>query len=344
MSQVGFVAPRAHVLLADDNEMNVKVAVGLLEPLHMTIDIATNGREAYEKAKSTRYDLIYMDQMMPVMDGIEAVRLIRSEDDPHLKEIPIIALTANTIPEAKRRCADVGMSDFLAKPVRPDEIIAMTRKWLPAELIEVMDADIFEGIGAAPADDAPHVEGLSTEDGLKYSGSKSMWLSLLGDYYNMMDVKSSLIRDCIEMGDIGRYTVEVHALKNTSRMIGAGDLSQEFFDLEQLGNAGDVAAIRARTEGVLSHMESYKDALAPYAHIDEPMRDADVSDIRSKLQEIYDAMDGFDLDGADEAMKELASYSVPDDMKKDIGRLRAYVADVAMEDVMALCQELIERL
>ena len=343
MSGVGFKAPKARVLLADDNEMNVKVAVGLLEPLSMQIDVAVNGQEAYDMAVAARYDLIYMDQMMPVMDGVESVRLIRGEDDPHLKEVPIIALTANTIPEAKVRCSDCGMSDFLAKPVKPDEIIAMTKKWLPAALIEDT-GDAAADDGAGTDDDVPQVAGLSSEEGLKYSGSKSMWLSLLGDYYNMMDVKSSLIRECMATGDIKRYTVEVHALKNTSRMIGAGALSLEFYELEQLGNAGDVSAIKLKTEGVLEHMESYKEALLPFAGGIGEEKEADSFAIKAKLQEIYDAMDSFDLDGADDAMRELATYSVPDEIKKDINRLKAYVADVAMEDVMSLTQELIERL
>lgn len=344
MSGVGFVASKAHVLLADDNEMNVKVAVGLLEPLQMHIDIAVNGREAYEMAKSTHYDLIYMDHMMPVMDGIEAVGLIRGEDDPHLKKVPIIALTANTIPEVIGKCKDCGMSDFLAKPVKPDEIIAMTKKWLPEELIEIGDGDVFGASGAEGDSDVPVVPGLSSEEGLKYSGSKKMWISLLGDYCNMMDVKSSLIRECIATGDIKRYTVEVHALKNTSRMIGAGALSQEFYELEKYGNAEDLPSIKSKTEGVLLHMESYREALAPYADTGSADTAADSSDIKAKLQEIYDAMDSFDLDAADEAMKELSTYSVSDEIKQDISRLRAYVADVAMEDVMELAQELIKKL
>ena len=343
MSGTLFTAPGARVLLADDNEMNVKVAVGLLEPLHMHIDVAVNGQEAYELARKNHYDLIYMDQMMPVMDGPTSVRLIRGAGDPHLREVPIVALTANAIPEAKRQCADCGMTDFLSKPVKPTEITDMTKKWLPADLIIEGDDETPEEV---VEDDVPQVEGLSSEDGLKYSGSKAMWLSLLGDYYNMMDVKTQLIRDSITGGDIQRYTVEVHALKNTSRMIGAAELSAEFYELEQLGHEGDVEAIKAKTEGVLSHMASYKDALRPFAATVSEGDKQSVSkeDICARLQELYDAMDSFDLDGADIAMKELNAYVVPDGIKGKIDRLRAYVADVAMEDVMALSKEIMEEL
>ena len=341
MSGTLFTASKARVLLADDNEMNVKVAKGLLAPLHMQIDIAINGQEAYELAKRNHYDLIYMDQMMPVMDGAESVRLIRAEADPHLQSVPIVALTANTIPEAMTKCADCGMTDFLSKPVKPDEIIAVTKKWLPAGLVEEAEG---EEEAAEVLDDVPSIPGLSTEDGLKYSGSKDMWISLLGDYYNMMDVKSQLIRDCIKDGDIRRYTVEVHALKNTSRMIGAGELSAEFYELEQLGNAEDIAAIQAKTEGVLLHMESYREALAPYSGDTGDRQAASSADIIARLQELYDAMDSFDLDGADEAMKALGSYEVPENIRERVGRLKAYVADVAMEDVMDLAKELIEEL
>lgn len=342
MSQGAFIAPRARVLLADDNEMNVKVAVGLLEPLKMTIDVAENGKVAYDLAIRNEYDLIYMDQMMPVMDGPTSVKLIRSEGKGNLDKVPIIALSANTVLDAKAKCADCGMSDFLAKPVKPDELIAMTKKWLPADLIEETDGAAFD----IPVDMSrvPEVAGLSSEDGLKFSGSLDMWKSLMGDYHNMMDVKSELIRECIANGDIKRYTVEVHALKNTSRMIGAGQLSEEFYELEQLGNAGDVEAIKAKTEGVLSHMYSYREALKPFAGGDGDKKEASPDEIKQKLQELYDAMDGFDLDGADDAMRELASFTVPDAIRPGIDRLKAYVADVAMEDVMSLAKELINEL
>ena len=342
MSKAGYIAPQARVLLADDNEMNVKVALGLLEPLKMHIDVAANGREAYDMAKSTRYDLIYMDQMMPVMDGAAATKLIRELEEPSYESVPIVALSANALPDAYAKCRDCGMSDFLEKPFKPDEIIAMTCKWLPDELLQ--EAGTSQAGGSDGEAQIPEVAGLSSEEGIRYSGSLSMWLSLLSDYYNMMDVKSSLIRDCIRTGDIGRYTVEVHALKNTSRMIGASELSAEFYELERLGDARDVEAILKKTEGVLSHMESYKPALLPFAGRTEASEEVSRDKIREKLMAIHDAMDDFDLDGADEAMEELAGYSVPESMKSRIKRLRAYVADVAMEDVMRLTLELIEEL
>ena len=103
-------------------------------------------------------------------------------------------------------------------------------------------------------------------------------------------------------------------------------------------------AIKAKTEGVLSHMYSYREALKPFAGGDGDKKEASPDEIKQKLQELYDAMDGFDLDGADDAMRELASFTVPDAIRPGIDRLKAYVADVAMEDVMSLAKELINEL
>ncbi len=338
-----FIAPKAKVLIVDDNEMNLTVAKGHLAPLKMHVDVALNGREAVEMIEREKYDLVFMDHMMPEMDGVEAVRILRKKEDAYFKNLPIIALSANVLEKSKKIFKEVGMNDFLEKPVKPMDIVFATRRWLPKNLIEKTDKPTFE---IRTENNLPKIKGIDSQEGVKYSGSKTRWLEMLGDFYHIIDLKSKKIEDDLASGDIASYTIEVHALKNTARLIGAMELSSEFFELEQLGDKKDVPRLEEKTPLVLSHFVRYKDVLKPYAFAEEEKERNLVSneEIVAVLTEIREAIDGFDLDGADAGMDKLNTYTVPEEYKGRMKKLRALVADVAMEDVIKETTALIEEL
>ena len=328
-----FIAPKAKVLIVDDNEMNLTVAKGHLAPLKMNVDVALNGREAIEMIEREKYDLVFMDHMMPEMDGVEAVRILRKKEDAYFKNLPIIALSANVLEKSKKIFKEVGMNDFLEKPVKPMDIVFATRRWLPKNLIEKTDKPTFE---IRTENNLPNIKGIDSQEGVKYSGSKTRWLEMLGDFYHIIDLKSKKIEDDLASGDIASYTIEVHALKNTARLIGAMELSSEFFELEKLGDENAVAVLKDKTPPVLRHFSDYKEVLKPYAFAKEEKKRNLVSneEIVAALTEIRDAIDGFDLDGADAGMEKLNTYTVPEEYKERMKKLRALVADVAMEDVI----------
>ena len=182
-------------------------------------------------------------------------------------------------------------------------------------------------------------------EGIKNSGGEELYISLLGDFYKLIEIKSTKIEKCLADNLIRDYTIEVHGLKNTARMIGAMELSDEFFRMEQLGNKGDVETIKAETPALLEHFRSYKTILEPYGKAnDQEKRKADNQEIIGLLEQLQQAMDGFDLDAADEIMKQLDMIRIPDAVMDDYDNLRAYVADVAMEEVMSLARDMIRRL
>ena len=118
----------ARVLLVEDNEINQEVALGQLEDAKVQVDLAENGEVAVRMVKDNQYDLVLMDMQMPVMDGIEATRAIRSEK--RFDDLPIIAMTANAMSADRDRCLEAGMNGHIAKPIEPEELFMMLTQWI----------------------------------------------------------------------------------------------------------------------------------------------------------------------------------------------------------------------
>lgn len=345
-----FMAPDARILIVDDTEMNLKVAIGLLEPLGMQIDTAGGGKQALKMILANTYDLVFMDHMMPVMDGVEVTQAIRALEGDYYKQLPVIALSANATTEARELFKANGMNDFVAKPIKMREICKCIRKWLPNERVlareeisvaETSVADLTEEL----QEEEIQIEGIDVAAGIENCGSRELFLQLLGDFYKLIDQKSTKIEKCLADGMLRDYTIEVHALKNTARMIGALELSEKFYELEQLGNANEQKILEKLTPDVITWYRSYKLVLEVYGKRQEEERQTVTADVMIQaLTRLIEAMDGFDLDGADEAMKELEGYAFPESCRDQVEELSAYVADVAMTEVMELAGRLIEEL
>ena len=352
---MNFTAPEASILVVDDNEINLEITVELLEPLQMQIDIADSGKRALQMIKKKKYHLIFMDHMMPVMDGIETTERIRQSDDVYYHTVPIIALTANALPDDREQFAKAGMNDLVAKPVEMQEVCNCLIKWLPEELILCVDLSgqyenetVDSGKGAQSTDrgdSLPNLPGINAADGIKYSGSEKLWYKLLGDFYKLIDAKANKLEKCLADGLIKDYAIEVHALKNTARMAGAAQLSEWFHRMEDCGNAGDVETITRETPDLLKELRSYKEILRPYGEAgNQNKREATSEELIEILTRMRDAVDEFDVDTADEAMQELEQLRIPDNCARFMETLRVAIVDVMMEEVMNTADEMIAAL
>lgn len=132
--EMDFVVPDASVLIVDDNDINCMVAEEMLKPLQMQIDLASDGRQALELIQEKKYDLIFMDHLMPVMDGVEAVKELRKLEGTYYKEVPVIALTGNTAQEQREEYIQAGMNDYLSKPIDLTDIYRIIKKWIPDKI------------------------------------------------------------------------------------------------------------------------------------------------------------------------------------------------------------------
>ncbi len=350
---ISFTAPDAKILIVDDTEMNLKVAIGLLEPLQLQIDTAANGKQAVKKIQENQYDIVFMDHMMPVMDGVEATRIIRQLGGTYYEKLPIVALTANATTEARENFRKNSLNDFVAKPIKFSEICKCIRRWLPAEKVLIGKSSTAEKAAVVnesvskgdTASEELVIEGLDVAAGIENSGTRELFISLLGDFYKLIDQKSTKVEKCLADGMLRDYTIEVHALKNTARMIGALELSERFYQLEQLGNANEQEMLEKLTPDVITLYRSYKPILEPYGRMQaQDKQDASVEVMIESLEKLRDAIDNFDLDGADAAMREIEGYAFPEQYQGQIEELSAYVADVAMEEIMIQTELMIKSL
>ena len=342
-NEMDFTAPDAEVLIVEDNEINRKVALVLLEPLQMKMDTAVNGQEALEKIRKKKYDLIFMDHMMPVMDGIEATEKLRAMDGDYYRTVPVIALTANAVEQAKEQFKRAGMNDFVAKPIEIKKISAKIKRWLPKEKV-IKGQTPGCVTGQSPEEtELPVIEGLDVRAGIANAGSEKFFYELLRDFYRLTEMKATKVEQYLADCMLREYTVEVHALKSTARMIGALELSEQFRLLEQWSNEGKLEQLQSKTPEVLAMYRGLKTALKPYSDAGEQEKEeVPTGELIELFEKVRSGVDTFDLDATDKAMERLEHCRIPEACQDKMELLRAYVADVAMEQVLQTTGEILE--
>lgn len=337
-----FIAPEAHILLVDDNELNLVVAKELLKPLRMQIDTAENGLQAVKMVRGSQYDLVLMDHMMPVMDGIEAAKAIRALPEDKYQKLPIIALTANAMVDARKEFLNAGMNGFVAKPIDFARICNQLKLWLPKDLVRDVPKEEAKKLLADDLSDReiqpedPQM-GFSFEEGVKHCGSKAALMKTIRIFYRTIDSKANKIEQCLKEGLISDYVIEVHALKSSALLIGAVPLSEAAKELEDYGKQGKTEVLEEKTPDVLTLYRDLKNILRPYAEKEEDAK-KEFSDGEwiTALQQIHQCIEQFDLDGVDQIMEQLEEYQVPECIRESMDQLRVYVADVSLEEIMEL--------
>lgn len=337
-----FIAPEAHILLVDDNELNLVVAKELLKPLRMQIDTAENGLQAVKMVRGSQYDLVLMDHMMPVMDGIVATKTIRELPDEKYKKLPIIALTANAMVDARKEFLNAGMNGFVAKPIDFTRICNQLKLWLPKELVQEVPGEeakqlLMNDISDSEIQPENPETGFSFEEGVKHCGSKAALMKTIRIFYRTIDSKANKIEQCLKEGLISDYVIEIHALKSSALLIGAVPLSEAAKELEDYGKQGKTEVLEEKTPDVLTLYRDLKNILRPYAEKEEDAK-KEFSDGEwiTALQQIHQCIEQFDLDGVDQIMEQLEEYQVPECIRESMDQLRVYVADVSLEEIMEL--------
>jgi PAS domain S-box-containing protein len=262
--------PYGKVLVVDDVVTNLDVARGLMLPYGLTIDCVLNGPEAIDKIRKgdVKYDAVFMDHMMPGMDGIEATRIIRTEiGTDYAKTVPIIALTANALAGNEEMFLSAGFNAFIAKPIDIMRLDVVLNQWVRDKQAketlwkaEQEQPAKDEGDLSAGVLENAKIEGLDLEAGLKRYGTEEIYLRILQSYVThtpeLLEKLRSLTRDTL-----ADYAVTVHGLKGASYGICAGKIGKEAEELEFASKAGDYEQVNARNAAFIGEVETTLDDL-----------------------------------------------------------------------------------
>ena len=339
-----FVAPEAEVLIVDDNAVNLTVAEGLLEPLKMKIDTALSGKSAVDKITKRHYDIVFMDHMMPELDGVETTHIIR-RFHPEYNDVPIIALTANAVEGTKEMFCREGMNDFVAKPIEIRMLVSKVKQWLPPEKIQRViggqSGKKTENVGDIKVGD------LDVSFALKFLGSEDLFWTVLKVYYHSIEKKAELIKTMEQQEDWAGYTIEVHALKSSSKQIGAISLSEKAAALEKAGNARDSEFIHRRTDEMLLQYVGYLSILEPYC--EEKAETEEKEQIsKEKLGEFFlqmrVALEDLDMDKMEEVIRDMNQYCYAGWQEELFGQLKTAVEEVEVDSCENILQKWENRL
>ncbi len=304
-----FIAPEAHVMVVDDNIMNIKVMEGVLKNYKIKVTTATSGREALEKAETKDYDIIFMDHMMPEMDGIEALHRLREKVGNYYSRVPVIALTANAIAGTREMFLEEGFNEFVAKPVEISVLERVLQRNIPdqkmifTEDIEEEENKAETEHGVVEDDEIPAIGNLDIKKGIMYCGGKEQYLDIIRMYAKNGENNREKIEKLYEKKDWKAYTIEVHAVKSAMLSIGATDLSEMAKKLEAAGKKGDELYIMANHKNMIAEYKRvFKDLNESIGvnkkiddiKINEELRKLEPAEFEQMVIKLEDAMYAFD--------------------------------------------------
>jgi len=314
----------SHILLAEDNETNQEIIVGLLEESGIIIDIAADGQEAVNKYKEDpkKYELIFMDLQMPVMDGYEATRQIRAMD----KKIQIIALTANAMLEDIEKTQAVGMDEHLNKPIEVEKLYATLLKRLSKK------TDASQEFDEETEDDLeiPTFKTIDTAQGLEYlSNNKKIYLTLLENFlkkYTDFDLNSM---------DEDEFARGTHTLKGLSASVGASELNTL---VSLLDKTKDHALIQGVHEALERVLDELREKLV-FSEDEEILSDKKVlskEDEKVLFEEMREALDSMEPQKCEEIMNDFNTYQLDDALKDTLAKINSFVDEYDFDEALGL--------
>lgn len=316
--QYTFVTEDASVLIVDDNKVNLKVAEGMMTPYKLKVTCVESGLEALNLLTTEKFDIIFMDHMMPVMDGVECMYKIR--EMPGCQYTVIIALTANAISGMKEQYLEYGFQGFLAKPVDVKDLDECLKQFLPPEKITVLDKPF-----TSQADDVDQ--------------------DILRQVYVDGRKKIKLLSNLLDSGDYANYIIEVHALKTVAAIINQKELSQMARDHEMAGKDGNFDFIRknfdrlvAKYASVLAYLgDRFADDIYQEQH--EELQEISKQELDDIIDGMNSAIEDYDMDIFDTLLDKLSKFRVSDEQRDIITKMKDAENDFDYDELEKLISQ-----
>ncbi|MBR6015122.1 MAG: response regulator, partial [Firmicutes bacterium] len=356
-----FTAPDANILVVDDNAMNRKVFRSLLKRSMAKVDEADSGKAAISKVEQQRYDVIFMDHMMPEMDGIETMKRMREEK--LCDDTPIYVLTANAVTGAKEEYMALGFDGYLAKPVAAGKLEEALRETLPDELKHPLTAEeraelesaAGQETGSAPAmPELPDVEGLDWSYAWLHLPSEEMLRDGVESFYDILGLQADKLSEFYEglagAGDdeerfrsfLDEYRIQVHGMKSAAATIGIVPLAGMAKMLEFAAKDGKAETIEAMHETFINEWNSYKEKLRGVFGLGtaENAAAGDTSTLETMFEMLVPAMEDLDVDTADEIMEKMKGYTFGPEIDDLVGKLNGAVKNLDEDETKGIIEQI----
>ncbi|MDR2798852.1 MAG: response regulator [Treponema sp.] len=339
------------VLVVDDNSINLTVALGFLATHNIHPDTAQSGLEAIEKVKTKHYDLVFMDHMMPGMDGTEATRYIRDLGDAWLKQMPIVALSANAVSGARETFLESGMDDFISKPIDGTQLNMILAKWLPKEKIgsivqESPESQLpMDEQFAALTNELNQLGIMDITVGLSHVGNDhATYAQILRQFCVELDTYIQEIRLFSAEQNWKEYSIRLHGMKGIFANMGADAISKWAYSLEYASKNGNDAKCMEETEGICEEMLQFREKLRTTSLMDkEESKEKEPVDegvLREKLDALAQACTSGESSVADALALELEGFTFNGEVDERLEVIFGLVAsldyDVALEQIQSL--------
>jgi len=338
-------APDAEVLVVDDNKMNLTVACGMLQLFQITADTASSGFEAIKMIQKKHYDIVFMDRMMPEMDGTETTRKIREMGI----DVTIIALTASTAAGSEDRMLEAGMNDYLAKPIIKKDLILMLKNWIPGEKFQ--KASDNKNISKEPMNEdhrdfwkkVEQIKGLSLSTGLeRVDGQWALYQKSLKLMIIEIDKCNINLQKFLSSDDIRNFCIDVHGIKGSLATIGTMELADMAYNLEMAANKSDIGYCTANTPLFLKKLNKLKSKLKEaFSEIKETQdlitAPPELLHIFANLAKAFNKTDLMAVNDEIESLKKLAlKGSLKEEAEKIINAVMVMDYDGALKIMNAL--------
>ena len=345
-----FTAPGMKVLIVDDNVINRKVARSFLKSYEFDLAEAESGPEAIELVRNDRYDIIFMDHMMPGMDGIEAVDIIRRDCGENGTTPVIVALTANAMEGMREQFLQSGFQDFIAKPLDRRELNQLLLRWVP-EKYRRSEEQTKDSKSLDPMNF--QIDGLDMQAAVQFfSGDEEDFADLLDLYCEDGKRKIPLLSELAET-DIVRYQIEVHGLKSASANIGAMKVSEMARVQENAASQGDRELITEQFPVLLAEYETLLEQIKLFLNQRRQENDnreklpaLPIQELRRQVAEALERLKHFQSRECAQRVDELLLHELPDDIAEQLsqirGQLKLYEDDNA-EELLGQLLEILEK-
>lgn len=349
-SSESFIAPMAKILAVDDNITNLKVVQGLLSMYQIRVDLAMSGEECLDKIQKNHYHLILMDQMMPVMDGIETTRRIRAFDDRYLQNLPVVALTANAIRGSREMFLENGFQDYISKPLDISLLEKVLKKYLPKDFIYYVDkADPNVRLGKEIV--IPNVD---VEKGIEhYGNSRSRYLQILRYIFDDGEEQIARMRANVEAENYDAYIFDAHALKGLARGIGADKLSKLAMEQEMATRDGNYFVVQ---DGAPALFEEYEMLLANIKFVFQenniPLNEnvavskgetLGKNELTERLRSLMESLEMLEQQEAEKKIKVILSFEMNEQIRARLEKakdaIRKFEYEMAEEQVGLILEE-----